>query len=264
MLQRFVFPFVLPVVLPVVLVGSPLFSSGCAGDDEGTTSEGQATGSSSGGAETAGTGEVTPPATSGASTGPGGDDSSSDGAGSSDGASTGADGSTTAAGPPQVMMETTLGTIVIELFPEEAPITVANFIAYVDAGFYDGSDGLGATVFHRVLPGFVIQGGGLTEALDLKATMPAIVNEHSNGITNLRGRLSMARLPQPDTATSQFFVNVVDNPDLDTGDGYAVFGEVVEGMEIVDAIVAVPTESVPPYDDVPVDAIVITSVTLSE
>jgi len=257
MIQRFLIPF--------VLIGLPLCAVGCSGDDDGSTSEGQATGTSAATATagTAGTGEATPSATSAGSTGPGEVDSSSDGGGSSDEDSTGADGSTTAAGPPQVMMETTLGTIVIELFPEEAPITVANFIAYIDAGFYDGTDGLGATVFHRVLPGFVIQGGGLTEALANKATMPAIVNEHSNGITNLRGRLSMARLPQPDTATSQFFVNVVDNPDLDTGDGYAVFGEVIEGLDIVDAIVAVPTESVPPYDDVPVDAVVITSVTLS-
>lgn len=162
----------------------------------------------------------------------------------------------------QVVMETSLGTLVIELYPEESPITVANFLAYIDAGFYDGTDGLSATVMHRVLPGFVIQGGGLTAALAPKATMPPIVNEHGNGLTNLRGTLSMARTAMPDTATSQFFINVVDNPGLDTPPGYAVFGAVVEGLDIVDAIVAVPTATMGPYDDVPVQPIVITSVTV--
>lgn len=156
-----------------------------------------------------------------------------------------------------------MGTLSIELFAEEAPITVENFIAYIDAGFYDGVDGQGATVFHRVIPGFVIQGGGLTDELVGKATMPPIVNEHGvSGLTNLRGTLSMARTNDPNSATSQFFVNVVDNAGLDSGDGYAVFGQVVEGMDVVDAIVAVPTTTVGQFEDVPVDAITITSVTL--
>lgn len=162
-----------------------------------------------------------------------------------------------------VVMETTMGTITLELFAEDAPITVENFVAYIDAGFYDGSDGLGATIFHRVIPGFVIQGGGLTESLDGKQTMPPIVNEHGvSGLLNTRGTLSMARTNDPNSATSQFFVNLVDNGNLDMGDGYAVFAQVVEGMDVVDAIAAVATTDVPPFADVPVDAISITSVTL--
>ncbi|MCA9651519.1 MAG: peptidyl-prolyl cis-trans isomerase [Myxococcales bacterium] len=167
-----------------------------------------------------------------------------------------------AAGPPQVVMETNLGTIVIELDEELAPITTANFLAYVNVGFYDGSDGLGATTFHRVVPGFVIQGGGLTEDLSTKATMPPIVNESSNGLSNLRGTLSMARTMDPDSATSQFFINLVDNTGLDTPPGYAVFGQVVEGIEVVDAIAAVPTTTMGPYMDVPVDPVIITSATV--
>ncbi len=169
---------------------------------------------------------------------------------------------TTAAGAPTVVMDTTMGTIVIELYEDDAPITVANFLAYTEAGFYDGVDGLGATVVHRVIPGFVIQGGGLTEALGNKATMPAIVNESSNGLNNLRGTLSMARTNDPDSATSQFFVNLVDNANLDTPPGYAVFGEVVQGMEVVDAIAAVPTATMGPYEDVPVDPVIILSATV--
>lgn len=182
-----------------------------------------------------------------------------------DTADTGASESTTADGPPQVVIDTTLGTIVIELYEEESPITVENFVTYVEGGFYDGVDGNGATIFHRVIPGFVIQGGGLTEDLETKATLPPIVNESDNGVQNLRGTLSMARLPDPDTATSQFFVNLVDNPNLDAtngADGYAVFAEVVEGMDVVDAIAAVMTTDMLPYEDVPVDAIIMTSVTL--
>jgi len=156
-----------------------------------------------------------------------------------------------------------MGTLSIELFAEEAPITVENFIAYIDAGFYDGIDGQGATVFHRVIPGFVIQGGGLTDELVGKTTMPAIVNEHGvSGLTNLRGTLSMARTNDPNSATSQFFVNLVDNAGLDDGDGYAVFAQVVEGMDVVDAIADVPTSTQGQFENVPVDAITITSVTL--
>lgn len=182
-----------------------------------------------------------------------------------DTADTGASESTTDDGPPQVVIDTTLGTIVIELYEEQSPITVENFVTYVEGGFYDGVDGNGATIFHRVIPGFVIQGGGLTEDLETKATLPSIVNESDNGVQNLRGTLSMARLPDPDTATSQFFVNLVDNANLDAtngADGYAVFAEVVEGMEVVDAIAAVMTTDMLPYEDVPVDAIIMTSVTL--
>lgn len=156
-----------------------------------------------------------------------------------------------------------MGTITLELFSDDAPITVANFVAYIDAGFYDGTDGMGATIFHRVIPGFVIQGGGLTESLDGKNTMPAIVNEHGvSGLLNTRGTLSMARTSDPDSATSQFFVNLVDNAGLDRGDGYAVFAQVTEGMDVVDAIAQVSTTDSPPFSDVPVDPITITSVTL--
>ncbi len=162
-----------------------------------------------------------------------------------------------------VVMETTLGTITIELFAEQAPITVENFLSYVADGFYDGTDGQGATIFHRVIPGFVIQGGGLTEGLDDKATMQPIVNEHDgSGLTTDRGTLSMARTSDPDSATSQFFVNLVDNAGLDESPGYAVFAQVVEGLDVVDAIAGVATTDVPPYADVPVDPIIITSVTL--
>jgi peptidyl-prolyl cis-trans isomerase A (cyclophilin A) len=166
--------------------------------------------------------------------------------------------STTAAGPPQVVMETTLGTIVIELDDQAAPVTVENFLAYVDAGFFDGSDGLGATIFHRVIPGFVIQGGGLTEALAMKATMPPIVNESGNGLVNVRGTIAMARTMQPDTATSQFFFNLVDNGFLDDPPGYAVFGAVIEGLEVVDAIAAVEVDG----QDIPVEPVIILSTTL--
>jgi cyclophilin family peptidyl-prolyl cis-trans isomerase len=162
-----------------------------------------------------------------------------------------------------VVMETTLGTITIELFSKQAPITVENFIAYIDTGFYDGTDGMGATIFHRVIPGFVIQGGGLVESLDGKTTMPPIVNEHDmSGLLNDRGTLSMARTTDPNSATSQFFINLVDNDGLDMSPGYAVFAQVVEGMDVVDAIAAVATTDVPPFADVPVDPITITSVTL--
>lgn len=171
--------------------------------------------------------------------------------------------SSTGGGSGLVVMETSMGTLSIELFAEEAPITVENFIAYIDSGFYDGTDSMEPTVFHRVIPGFVIQGGGLTADLAGKATMPPIVNEHGvTGLTNVRGTLSMARTNDPNSATSQFFVNVVDNANLDTGDGYAVFAQVVEGMDVVDAIVNVPTTTVGQFSDVPVDAITITSVTL--
>ena len=193
--------------------------------------------------------------TSTSTSGPMTDSGGSDTAGGSDSGGTG-DGVT------QVVFETTLGDIVIALDEAAAPITSANFLAYVDAGFYDGTDGFEPTIVHRVVPGFVIQGGGLTETLMPKATMPPIVNESGNGLSNLRGTVAMARTMDPDSATSQFFVNLVDNAFLDNPPGYAVFGEVVQGMDIVDAIAAVPTETVGPFEGVPVDPIIVLSTTV--
>ncbi|MBX7084673.1 MAG: peptidylprolyl isomerase [Nannocystaceae bacterium] len=168
-------------------------------------------------------------------------------------------GGTTGAGGTQVEFQTTLGTFVVELDEVAAPVTSANFLAYVDAGFFDGSDGMGATIVHRIVPGFVIQGGGLTESLMSKDTMAPIVNEFGNGLLNVRGAISMARTNDPDSATSQFFVNLVDNPNLDVPPGYAVFGMVVQGMDVIDAMAAVETTDVPPYEGVPVEPIVVMS-----
>jgi cyclophilin family peptidyl-prolyl cis-trans isomerase len=140
-----------------------------------------------------------------------------------------------------VLFETTLGTFEVECLADKAPITCKNFFEYVDAGFYDG------TIFHRVIPGFMIQGGGFTEDLAKKETRPPIKNEATNGLKNLRGTLSMARTGVVDSATAQFFVNVVDNASLDQrsqdarGFGYAVFARVVAGMEVVDKIKDVQT-----------------------
>lgn len=242
------------------------FLLAACGDDD---SMGAETGGSTSSADpsSSSTGEATtqPPATSSDGTSTGGvastsGDDTTAGASTTTGESgSESTGDATGGGATQVVFETTLGTIVIELDEALAPITSANFIAYVEAGFYDGTDGLGATTFHRVIPGFVIQGGGLTEALQTKATMPPIVNEFGNGLINTRGTISMARTADPDSATSQFFINLVDNGGLDVPPGYAVFGEVVEGMEVVDAIAAVPTTTMGPYDDVPVDPISVTS-----
>lgn len=165
--------------------------------------------------------------------------------------------STGAAGPPRVSFETTLGTIVFELDEVAAPITTANFLTYVDGGFFDGTDGNGATVFHRVVPGFVVQGGGLTEDLQTKNTLPPIDNESGNGLTNVRGAISMARTKDPDSATCQFFINLLDNDFLDDPPGYAVFGAVVEGMDVVDAMATVQTMTMGQLDDVPVEPIVV-------
>lgn len=227
--------------------------AGSTGDSGGMSTPGNpsTTATTVTGNPTTATSSPPPTATSGESSGGTGGSESSGGV------------SSTGGGSGLVVMETSMGTLSIELFAEEAPITVENFIAYIDAGFYDGTDGMEPTIFHRVIPGFVIQGGGLTADLAGKATMPPIVNEHGvTGLTNVRGTLSMARTSDPDSATSQFFVNVVDNANLDTGDGYAVFAQVVEGMDVVDAIVNVPTTTVGQFSDVPVDAITITSVTL--
>ncbi len=159
--------------------------------------------------------------------------------------------------PPTVVMETSLGTITIELDPEHAPLSTANFLAYVDSKFYDG------TIFHRVIPGFVVQGGGFTADMTEKPTQPPIHNEASNGLLNLRGTISMARTSDPDSATSQFFLNLVDNAALNPGgaspDGYAVFGKITSGLDVIDKIAQVPTGQSGPYSDVPVQPVTIIS-----
>ena len=160
---------------------------------------------------------------------------------------------------PRVRMKTSLGEFVLELFPEKAPLTVENFLRYVDDDFYDG------TIFHRVIDGFMIQGGGYDEKLGKKETRPPIANEAHNGLRNMRGTIAMARLPEPDTATSQFFINVVDNSgSLDYRDdvqrpGYCVFGEVASGMEVVDKIKAVETGANVIGEDAPIEKVTIVS-----
>ena len=152
-----------------------------------------------------------------------------------------------------VRFETSLGAFTIELFESDAPVTVKNFLEYVDAGHFDG------TVFHRVIPGFMVQGGGMTDDMRQKPTRAPIKNEASNGLKNRRGTLSMARTNDPDSATSQFFINLVDNAFLDpsprSGAGYAVFGCVTEGMSVVDAMAKVKTGRRGPHDDVPTEPI---------
>ena len=157
-----------------------------------------------------------------------------------------------------IRFDTTLGSFTIELFEKDAPITTKNFLEYVDSGHFTD------TVFHRVIPGFVIQGGGLTADMKQKTTRAPIRNEADNGVKNRRGTLSMARTNDPHSATSQFFVNLVDNAFLDPGRGgagYAVFGTVVEGMDVVDAIAKVKTGRKAGHEDVPVDPIVVKSAT---
>lgn len=153
--------------------------------------------------------------------------------------------------------ETSLGDFSVELFEKEAPRTVANFLKYVEDGFYEG------TVFHRVVPGFVIQGGGMEAGLAQKTTRPPIQNEATNGLENLRGTLSMARTNDIHSATSQFFVNLADNDFLDhrAGNyGYAVFGRVTDGMDVVDRIAAVATGRRRGFDDCPLEDVVIRTV----
>jgi cyclophilin family peptidyl-prolyl cis-trans isomerase len=166
--------------------------------------------------------------------------------------------STGPSGPnPVVEMDTTLGPVKIELFQDKAPVSVKNFLGYVDEKFYDG------TIFHRVIPGFMIQGGGFEPGMREKNTGPMIRNESDNGLKNQRGTLAMARLPQPDTATAQFFINVVDNPGLDAKsgrDGYAVFGKVIEGMDVVDRIKEVKTGDRARHENVPLEDVVIKSI----
>lgn len=164
---------------------------------------------------------------------------------------------------PVVVMETTHGNITIELLQDAAPITVENFLQYASDGFFAG------TVFHRVIPGFMIQGGGLTANLSEKATRPPIRNEADNGLSNARGTISMARTSVVDSATAQFFINTVDNArSLDHRGtsprdyGYAVFGRVTAGMDVVDAISGVSTGRQGPHQNVPVEPVVINAVTV--
>jgi peptidyl-prolyl cis-trans isomerase B (cyclophilin B) len=159
--------------------------------------------------------------------------------------------------PPRVALDTSKGRIVLELDAERAPRTVENFLAYVRSGHYDG------TIFHRVIDGFMIQGGGFTADMSQKPTGSPIANEADNGLKNRRGTVAMARTGDPHSATAQFFVNTVDNGFLDfhskdpQGWGYAVFGKVVEGLDVVDAIARVPTTNKGPYQNVPVEPVVI-------
>ena len=156
-----------------------------------------------------------------------------------------------------IRFETSLGDFTIELFEKEAPESVANFSRYIEDGFFDG------TIFHRIVPGFVIQGGGFTEDMTQKTTKPPIKNEADNGLKNKRGTLSMARTNDINSATSQFFVNLKDNDFLDHSRGnfgYAVFAKVTDGMDVVDKIAAVETGRKRGFDDVPVEAVTMKSV----
>jgi cyclophilin family peptidyl-prolyl cis-trans isomerase len=166
-----------------------------------------------------------------------------------------------APGNPVVVIATSMGDITAELFKERAPVTVANFLQYATEGFFDG------TIFHRVIPGFMIQGGGFTPELVEKPPRPPIQNEATNGLSNVRGTLAVARTRALRSATSQFFINVADNrAKLDHRGyspddfGYAVFGRVLSGMEVADLIAASKTRSSGPHDDVPVVPVVIKSV----
>lgn len=157
---------------------------------------------------------------------------------------------------PTVIFKTSLGDITIQLDPKNAPISTANFLAYVDKKFYDG------TIFHRIIPGFVVQGGGFTPGMTQKDTVPPIKNEASNGLKNLRGTISMARTNDPDSATSQFFLNLVDNPPLDpgmNGPGYAVFGKITKGLDVIDKMAQVQTTTKGPFENVPVQDVILIS-----
>lgn len=160
-----------------------------------------------------------------------------------------------------VLMSTSMGNIKIELYEKDAPETVKNFLTYVNDKFYDG------TIFHRVIPGFMIQGGGFTATMEQKPTKPPIKNEAGNGLKNDTGTIAMARTSVPDSATSQFFINVKDNDFLNRdkaqdGVGYAVFGKVIEGMDVVRKIEQVPTGRRGMHADVPLEPVVIQSVTV--
>jgi peptidyl-prolyl cis-trans isomerase B (cyclophilin B) len=165
---------------------------------------------------------------------------------------------------PQVLLETSMGSIKIELFKEKAPITVRNFLSYVKEGHYDG------LIFHRVIKDFMVQGGGMNENMEVKKPKFAIKNEATNGLLNKRGTLAMARTSVVDSATCQFFVNTVDNAFLDhkgkrdADFGYCVFGQVLEGMDVVDLIRAVKTGNKNGHSDVPVEPVFIVSARLIE
>lgn len=156
---------------------------------------------------------------------------------------------------PKVELQTNMGRIVLELDQEKAPVTVKNFLTYVRDKHYDG------TIFHRVIPGFMIQGGGYTAKMEEKSTNSPIANEGRNGLKNLRGTIAMARRGDPNSATAQFFINHKDNASLDypsyDGFGYAVFGRVVQGMDVVDKIAQVPTTTRTMHENVPVEPVVI-------
>lgn len=155
-----------------------------------------------------------------------------------------------------VRFETSHGGFTVELYEEDAPLTVANFLRYVDDGFFDG------TIFHRIVPGFVIQGGGLTADFAQKKTHPPVRNEAANGVLNERGTLSMARTDEVHSATSQFFVNLANNDFLDQRPGqygYAVFGRIADGMPVIDQIAAVRTGRRKGYTDAPMEDVIITS-----
>ena len=164
-------------------------------------------------------------------------------------------------GGPVVLMSTSMGEVKIELYEKEAPETVKNFLAYVNDKFYDG------TIFHRVIPGFMIQGGGFTAAMEQKPTKPPIKNEAGNGLRNDTGTIAMARTSDPDSATAQFFINVKNNDFLNRdkaqdGVGYTVFGKVIEGMDVVHKIEQVQTSRKGMYADAPVESVLIKSVTV--
>jgi len=162
--------------------------------------------------------------------------------------------------PAKVKFQTTLGDFVVEVYPDKSPKTVENFLQYVKDKFYD------ATVFHRVIDGFMVQGGGFNTDMTQKATREPIVLEAKNGLKNDRGTIAMARTSNPNSATAQFFINVVDNNNLNApspdGNGYAVFGKVVQGMDIVDKIRVAPTTNKGMFQNVPVTPILINSATL--
>ena len=159
---------------------------------------------------------------------------------------------------PIVLLETTSGDILIELYPDKAPETVKNFLQYVDDGFYNN------TIFHRVIPGFMIQGGGMGARMDEKETREPVRNEADNGVRNERGTIAMARTMEPHSASAQFFINLADNDFLNfseptvNGWGYCVFGKVTDGMDVVDKIAKVKTKSAGIHENVPVDLVMIT------
>jgi cyclophilin family peptidyl-prolyl cis-trans isomerase len=169
-------------------------------------------------------------------------------------------GGNAGAADPKVLLKTSRGDITIELFPDKAPVTVKNFLSYVDEKFYDG------LIFHRVIKGFMIQGGGLTADLATRTAKPPIKNEAGNGLKNTRGTIAMARSGEINSATCQFFINHVNNDFLDHRDetaqgfGYCVFGQVISGLDIVDAIATTPTMTVHGMADVPREAVTIISI----